>query len=367
MKIVFDHQIFSSQTYGGISRYFVRLAEELVVRNVDLKVISPLFKCRYLSEIPPNYLIGRHIPVSLPKSNRLIREFNNYFGRRYAAAYDPDIVHETYFNSFKPLVHNSKTIITVYDMIHELFADRMSKRDRTSARKRLALARADHIIAISNNTKLDLMRIFEIPEDKISVVHLGYEAFAGGVGEGVENIIGVPYILYVGSRGNYKNFTSLLRAYVESTTIRDDFKLVTFGDKSFIRKEHAFMADLGLGRDEVTHITGSDEVLGALYHHASAFVYPSLYEGFGLPPLEAMAHHCPVVSSNTSSMPEVIGNAAEYFDPESVPELVDAIESVVYSPERSAELRKLGEERLKLFSWSRCADETLAVYKQVLV
>ena len=113
------------------------------------------------------------------------------------------------------------------------------------------------------------------------------------------------------------------------------------------------------------HASGGDEMLGYLYNLAKAFVYPSVYEGFGIPPLEAMTHGCPVISSNTSSMPEVIGAAAEYFNPIDTEDMCRAIETVVYSDSRINELRILGDKQLTIFSWDKCSQDTLAVYRQL--
>ena len=106
--------------------------------------------------------------------------------------------------------------------------------------------------------------------------------------------------------------------------------------------------------------------MSSLYKDAIAFVYPSLYEGFGIPPLEAMAHQCPVVSSNTSSMPEVIGHAGEYFDPKEPESIKVAIENVVFSQSRIRDLKAKGLERIQVFSWQKCAKETLAIYKDMV-
>ncbi|GAB3316788.1 hypothetical protein GCM10027428_19360 [Haliea atlantica] len=126
------------------------------------------------------------------------------------------------------------------------------------------------------------------------------------------------------------------------------------------------MGKLGLKRGQVQHHIGNDSSLRNFYRHASAFVYPSLYEGFGIPPLEAMANDCPVVSSRAGSMPEILGEAAEFFDPSDYNQLASAIETVVFSSNRRAELIRLGQERLKNYSWKRCAEETLEVYRRLL-
>ena len=111
---------------------------------------------------------------------------------------------------------------------------------------------------------------------------------------------------------------------------------------------------------------GDDKLLSNLYQNATAFIFPSLYEGFGIPPLEAMANKCPVISSNTSSMPEVIGDAAEYFNPNSIENLIYAIEKVVLSDIRKKELTQLGLDRIKRFSWEKCSNQTLSIYKTLL-
>ncbi|WP_199104535.1 glycosyltransferase family 1 protein [Aquitalea sp. ASV11] len=119
-------------------------------------------------------------------------------------------------------------------------------------------------------------------------------------------------------------------------------------------------------QDKVIHISGNDNLLQSLYQSAHAFIYPSLYEGFGLPPLEAMANNCPVISSNTSSMPEVIGNAGYYFNPSDINSIDMAINEVVYNSELRDKLIANGMIRLKEFTWEKCAQKTLQVYKHVL-
>jgi glycosyltransferase involved in cell wall biosynthesis len=122
---------------------------------------------------------------------------------------------------------------------------------------------------------------------------------------------------------------------------------------------------LGFADGQVRQVNGGDSILANYYRGAEAFVYPSLYEGFGIPPLEAMACMCPVVASNSSSMPEVIGDAGEFFNPYDQDDMTNAIERVVYSDERKESLKKSGIRRLSYFSWDKCALETLAIYSQM--
>jgi glycosyltransferase involved in cell wall biosynthesis len=172
-----------------------------------------------------------------------------------------------------------------------------------------------------------------------------------------------PYLLYVGHRGGYKNFEGFLRAYASSLWLSDNFNVVCFGGGIFSRDEVALIKSLRLSMNHVIQVNGGDNKLASVYRDAALFVYPSLYEGFGIPPLEAMSLGCPVACSNTSSIPEVAGDAAEYFDPYDLDSMRTAMELVLSSEVRLNELIKLGKFRCARFSWDRCAKETLSVYK----
>ena len=141
--------------------------------------------------------------------------------------------------------------------------------------------------------------------------------------------------------------------------------IVAFGGGEFTSRELFEINELGFKDGFVQQLEGSDEILASLYSNAICFVYPSLYEGFGLPPLEAMAAGCPVVSSNTSSIPEVVNKAAVYFDPNNIDEMCSAIEMVVLDESIRSKLVQLGLENIKLFSWQKCAIETLDIYKKI--
>ena len=367
MRIAFDYQIFASQVYGGISRYFTRLIEEISSMNHEVRVFAPFHRNVYLKNLPGEVVHGRFC-TSFRRTGRILDYYNGIVGGIQARAWKPDILHETYYTNNRIISVGRPTVITVYDMIHELFSEMMSPHDRTSAIKRSAIESAEHVVCISENTRRDLVRLFGIPESKTSVVYLGFERFVPCDYPGLAPLDNVerPYILYVGARWSYKNFPAFIKAYSQSNALKKDFDIVAFGGGSFSADEQLFFQKLSLDPKRIRQISGDDDVLGKLYSNARAFVYPSLYEGFGLPPLEAMAHKCPVISSNTSSMPEVIGDAASYFNSNNTEEMRAAIESVVYDEERRSALIGKGEERLRLFSWKRCADETLSVYQKVL-
>ena len=365
MKIAFDHQIFMLQAYGGISRYFVRLADELIAMGEDVRVVAPFYCNRYLGGLPEQNVVGREIKNLPTKTIRLSAPLNRYLGRRELSGFAPNILHETYYTRHLIPTNGAARILTVYDMIHERFSDAFLDRDKTSLYKRAAVERADHIISISHSTKRDLCEIFDVPPEKVSVVHLGFEKFPDQSDKTQSVISDRPYLLFVGNRGGYKNFQGMLRAVASRRELHDTFDIVAFGGSGFTTSEMRMIQSSGLRAGSVHHFNGGDALLGRLYRDAIAFVYPSLYEGFGLPPLEAMAHGCPVISSNTSSMPEVVGQAGEFFSPDDIDEQAQAICNVVFDKSRRDGLILSGKERLESFSWRSCAKETRDVYERV--
>jgi glycosyltransferase involved in cell wall biosynthesis len=257
-------------------------------------------------------------------------------------------------------------VVTVYDMIHELFPSSFSKYDQTRKSKLHAVKRADHVICISESTRRDLLRYVDIPDSKVSVVHLGHSLAASSANvDAKTRLASKPYLLYVGQRGGYKNFEGFLRAYAASPALQDQFTVLCFGGGDITQSERAFARSLNVSPTKIVHASGGDASLARAYASAAAFVYPSLYEGFGIPPIEAMSHGCPVIASNTSSIPEVVGDAAELFDPNDLRDMQNAIERVVFSKERAQQLVAKGSERVKDFTWEACALATLNVYRRI--
>lgn len=365
MRVLFDHQIFTVQRYGGISRYFSRLAQALPSQGVVVDVVAPIHKNQYLNELQQNQVHGygfKHFP---PNTGRIVMLMNQMLSNRIAPRLKPDVLHETYY-TLNPVYSKAPVrVLTVYDMIHEKFAEEFGSNDNTKKNKRISVERADHVICISHSTKRDLCEILDVPEQKVSVVHLGFDSFKHHPVSALDMNLSRPFLLYVGLRSGYKNFLQLLRAVATNRLLRETFDIVAFGGGVFSSNEKQAIQELRLSESNVKQVGGGDDVLATLYKNAAAFVYPSLYEGFGLPPLEAMACECPVVTSNTSSMPEIVGNAGEYFDPSSVEDLSRAINAVVFDDQRKSELLARGQDRLGCFSWSRCAAQTLDVYRTV--
>jgi glycosyltransferase involved in cell wall biosynthesis len=373
MRITFDAQIFCSQEFGGISRYFASLASELcAMRGVDLRIVAPLYFNAYLGRLPAGLVRGHKVNKRPPVFNFPIRaasvlaaDFLQRFPR-------PDIVHKTYYYPLPRTPRGARSVVTVYDMIHERFPKSYSSRDPISRWKARAVAEADHVICISEQTRRDLLATYDMPENRVSVTHLGYDSLASLLtGESAQDfrvrVLGanIPYLLYVGSRDGYKNFGGLLRAYSMSPWLREHFRLLCFGGGGLSNAERALISEVGL-TEHVTQVGGSDAMLASSYRHAALFVYPSLYEGFGIPPLEAMSLDCPVACSNTSSIPEVVGDAAMTFDPDDAEAICAALESVLNSTSMRDSLIERGRLRCELFSWRRCAQETVGIYEEVI-
>lgn len=373
MKVIFDSQIFSAQEYGGISRYFCEIAKSLSEdKKLSVRILAPSYINAYVAKLNQNLVIGFPCPNFLRAiQSKWVKIFRRILGLVIGDValriYRPDIIHETYYSPAGFGCKGAKRVLTIYDMIHEKFSDQFSASDKTARYKAIAARRADHVICISESTRKDVIEILQLDPSKVSVTYLGFSAL-GEVSSRSVSIDGLtrPYILFVGNRSGYKNFSALLHAYAKSSLLRGKFQLVCFGGGLFSENEQTEIAHLGLDGGMVSHFSGDDQRLSQFYRQAQAFVYPSLYEGFGIPPLEAMANNCPVICSNTSSIPEVVADAGEYFNPDDAYSLQLAIERVVSSPIRMDELREAGQNRLQFFSWDRCAQETLNIYKKLL-
>ena len=367
MRVAFDQQVFLLQEYGGISRYVCSLASGLAkIHDVDVTILAPLHHNGHLDALRGDLTWGWRVPC-FPKTARFVCSASAWLARQAMRRFRPDIVHETYYSADAFAPRGARRVITVYDMIYERFPSEFSGGQLTAAKK-ISVSRADHVVCISESTRRDLIDILGIAAERVSVVYLGYDGLSLSVVSGEPRLQGDtrPFLLFVGNRGGYKNFGSLLQAFASSSFLRNNFTVVCFGGGVFLSDELSLIRELNLGDNKVRHLGGGDEVLVRLYQQATAFVCPSRYEGFGIPLLEAMSLGCPVICSNTSSIPEVVGDAGEYFDPDDPESMRAAIESVLESRARRAELVTKGHARCALFSWTRCVEETHAIYRSLL-
>lgn len=367
MKILYDHQIFSSQIYGGISRYFYEMMSsfskcgenfELSLRfsnNLYIKNASFIKNKTFLEQV--NFR-GKH---------RLLYFINKSSSVKRLKIRDFDIFHPTYYDPyFLDCIGDKPFILTIYDMVYELFPQIFSSRDKTSVHKKLLASKAAKIIAISENTKRDIINLLGIKEDKIEVIYLGNSLFFDANKEeiGISSELPQKYLLFVGNRRVYKNFDTFIESI--SQLLKDDknLYLICAGGGKFTPSEIANIEKLGV-INKVTQCSFDDKKLVQLYKNALAFVFPSLYEGFGLPVLEAFACGCPIIISNISSLPEVAGDAAECFDPADKISILNTVKKVIYDHDLRCKLKYKGYERLKYFSWEKTANQTKILYKSI--
>jgi glycosyltransferase involved in cell wall biosynthesis len=359
IKVLYDSQTFDIQRFGGISRYFYE-----IIRNMDGvdAFIALLFSKNYYLRHRDTTHYYSYFPLKFYKAfNGMFRGIN-YCNTRYHLMHMHVLFHPTYYNPyFLPYLNGNKFVLTVHDMIHEKFPQYFSPTDRTAANKALLVAHATRIIAISNKTKEDLIEILHVDPNKIDVIYHGYTPRPTEY-HGLH--LPSNYILYVGERRGYKNFDRLLDAFSTLISTHDDLKLVCAG-KQLKKNEIKKIKTLGLtGRVLCQH--ANDLQLEQLYHEARLFIYPSLYEGFGLPILESYANDCPVVLSSASCFPEIAGDAGEYFDPTSADDMATAMAHILDDNNRSDTIVALGHKQLKRYSWKESARLTEITYRKTL-
>jgi glycosyltransferase involved in cell wall biosynthesis len=274
-----------------------------------------------------------------------------------------DIYHATYQRR-EPAIRHRALVATHHDATQERFPELFRNAEAIHARKRRLYRRADMVICVSESARRDLMEIYGLDESRTRVVHHGVTPVAKEATERVDDK-GKPYVLYVGSRSGYKNFLALVRAFTAADAARD-LRLVAAGGGAWSAGEHATIAELGLEKRVVLLPRVDEARLGELYCGAALFVYPSLYEGFGLPPLEAMSAGCPVLVSCSSSLPEICGEAAHYFDPVIGGALERELgrllgDSVLLHAKVDA-----GRAWVGRYTWETAAQGTLAAYREAL-
>lgn len=274
---------------------------------------------------------------------------------------------------YSPRFAPCPTVVTIHDVAYLHYPEEFLKRDLYQLRNwtRYSINQASRIIAVSKTTKKDVMTFYKVPEKKVEVVYNGFEKeiddsqIPSGIEE-IDNKIKPPYLLYVGTIQPRKNITALIRAFSQLSKEHPELHLVITGKRGWLF-DQIFKEARDLYLDNKIIFTGyvSDEELVYLYQKAFCFVLPSYYEGFGIPVLEAMSFGCPVIASFSSSLPEVGGEAALYFDPADYKDLADKVKLLYDDKSLAKELIRKGRERIKQFSWNTCAKETLEILKNV--
>jgi glycosyltransferase involved in cell wall biosynthesis len=366
MKVLYDHQTFTNQNYGGISRYFCELFNEFNnIKDIDTLYSICFSNNHYLtrSTSVPHY---NFIPYfEFRGKNILLNLLNKPYSIKKLKDDNFDIFHPTYYDPyFLKYIGEKPYVLTIHDMIHEKFPEMFPRNNKITQNKKLLAENASKIIAISESTKNDLIDIFGIEISKIDVVYHGNSLFENIKNQEFNYVPG-NYLLYVGSRGAYKNFNLFIRAIHSLIVENSDLSLVCVGGGKFTSNELKLFKTLNI-RNKVYQYSLEDSELAEFYKNAIMFIFPSLYEGFGIPILEAFACNCPVVCSNTSSLPEVSGNAAIYFDPFNYESILKSVEKVYFNPNLRNELIRKGVERAKDFSWHDTALKTKNVYDSIL-
>lgn len=357
-QIYLDNIIFSLQRAGGISVYWYELLRRMIRDKLPLNAIEGgrvhdnIFRSKL--ELPQNAIvstkrlptkIARYLPpfVTLPKGC---------------------IFHSSYYRV--PPGRDCVTVETAYDFTYERFGSGLPRWVHT-VQKRIALQKAHGVICISESTKRDLLRFVPgVSEDRMRVIYLGYaDEFRPAQQEDVrqaansEHLHGLPYLVYVGDRSSYKNFQLAVRAVSQVS----GYGLVVVGGGPLSGSDQAHL-DEQLGERYLHLDRLPNEALNGLYNSAHALIYPSSYEGFGIPVIEAMAAGCPVIAANTSSIPEAAGDAGLLVDDISADAFAERIRALENSLLRESVIQR-GFDNAKRFSWERCYQETIAFYREI--
>lgn len=361
LRIAIDNQIFLNQSRGGISRSFCALNNSLnKFENVESRIIAPIHINRHLFESKKFQSDNYYLPGKTRnnKLRKLIENQSDEYSRRVLRKYKPHIVHESFYRVDDPWSKSIPRITTVQDMIRE----KVDKNDKRAFEKKSSISRAQRIICISQNTKKDLMETWNINEDLIDVIYLGVDSIflAKKIDFNKSDIL-----LFVGNRGGYKNFNNFVIAFSRSKFLRENFRIVTFGGGAFNKAEIEMFTENNIKKSQVSNVNGDDKSLFRYYSKSAAFVYPSKYEGFGLPIVEAMAAGSLVFCSNSSAMPESGGNLAYYFNPDSIDSIIDTIETTLCNLVDLTQILFDSQVHAQKFDWNITARETLEVYRNV--
>ena len=359
MKILYDYQTFKFR-FSGIARYHYELSKGLEINGIETQIATLFTQSEYLLK-DPRYKVFNILGYKKFRGRFKISNFVEDSNQKYAVSQVKknryDLFHPTYYDSyFLPYLHKP-LVITIHDFVHEKFDP---ARTGDIANKRLLIEKADKIIAISQNTKNDILTFYNPPEEKVQVIYHGIHNIKM---QYLNNPYG-SYILFVGDRKGYKNFTNFLKATAQILKKDQKLRLVCTGNP-FTEEEKGLINSFAI-TNQIIQIPASDQALNSLYRHARVFVYPSFYEGFGMPILEAFSNECPICISNASCFPEIAQDAACYFDPASVESIQHAIEKTIYDDDFRNILIERGNKLRTNFSWEKTIQQTLKLYHQVI-
>ena len=382
MKVLFDTQCFDAQKFGGISRYFCEImknfpaCDEFILpciysRNEYLKQ-SNLINCleddtTFESFLPNFDFFGKeHLFWLRSKLLPTKAKINRKECIKALQSQDFDVFHPTYYDTyFLEYIGKKPFVLTVHDMIHERYPKFFRNSGKIIKNKKLLAEKAAKIIAVSNKTKEDIVEFYGASfADKTEVVYHGSSLkktdFTNGTVDYKSNF--GKYFLYTGARNHYKNFLFFIESCADLLKERN-LKIICTGTP-FSKQEISCFKALNI-TDLIVHCFASDNELFWLYKHALAFVFPSYYEGFGIPILEAFEAGTPCLLAKASCFPEIAKEAALYFDPQNKNEIVSAM-SKILDKDLAEELVEKGKKRLTNFSWKKTAEKTTKIYKSII-
>lgn len=361
MKIAYDHTIFLIQKFGGISRYFNEILKNLN-NDFDIKICCPIHMNNLLELNNKKVFELKRINFIPKFSSKLINKFNFYLNNMIFNNWKPNIIHKTYFNNYNYKFVDAKIVINVWDLSHEIY-HYMYDKPKNWRPKELSLKNVDHVICSSKKTQDDLIKFYNFDFKKTSVVYQAaptlHKKFQ--IKDKKENIL-----LYVGSRLKYKNFEKLLESFSIKKEILRDFKLVCFGGEMISPKEKFLIKKYNLNEKNIQFDFGNDQKLLNYYLNSTALIYPSMNEGFGFPPLEAMTYGCPVISSNNKAIIEATGLSKFTFNPEDPNEIINVIDEVIGSKENLMFLKNYGIERVRQFNTEVMIKNLKKTYRMII-
>ncbi len=360
-QILINDNIISHKSQRGVARYFRKVVDGIIDHfEAKTAIYSPEAR---------EYGKAKHIQALQFRGSRRLR-IGDITASIVAALLRPSVVFSPYYGNMRT---GAAEVFTVHDMIYEIFPHYYPGENRYNqkfvAEKKRCFERAAALIAISTSTAADILTYYpNVDASKITVVYHGIDEFFFEGKAQQRDTLEKRYFLYVGHRTVYKNFLRLLAAFGQSGLAKNfDLRVISPSVGGFSREEIDCLDKYAL-HNTVKLITNATEVnLRESYANAAAFVYPSEYEGFGLPILEAMASGTLAVTSNTSSLPEVGGEVAFYFDPYNEESIVHSLQHIARLSVDDREHRiRQGIERAKTFSWTRCQQQTVDVLRQFI-
>lgn len=355
MKILFDSTIFLSQRAAGVSRYYYELYRGVRDQGYNPKVAGMFTKNKYTLADPILKKKMIRDPFALFTAINRYQISKAIKGADSNTIYHPSNLRRQYLDI---LSNDAKLVITIHDMIVEREDNRIDELKRDFA------MRADKIIAISQATKDEIIDILNIPHEKIDVIYHGSSI---DVEKAVKpkNVLPAKYLLYVGGHRKHKNLPFMFESLAPILRQRADLYFVCAGYTDFADEDLIQFEKLGIKDKIISVVKPEDDELAYIYANSYAFIFPSFYEGFGIPILEAWSCNTPTVLSDNTCFREIADSAALFFDPHSKESLATTIESILDNEKLREELIEKGKQRLKMFSWEKASKQVIDVYKSV--